>query len=107
MADTIIHVGDVGTIIRLTVTENDDTTAVNVSTASVKKFYFLKPDGTKNSVTAEFNTDGVDGKLKYTAVAGDFDQAGKWWVQAYVEIGAAKYYSTKASFTVRANLAST
>ena len=105
MTDTIIHVGDVGTIIRLTITEDDDTTAVNVSTASVKKFYFLKLDGTKLAKTAEFNTDGVDGKLKYTAIAGDIDTAGRWQVQAYVEIGAAKYYSTKTTFTVHSNLA--
>ena len=105
MTNTIIHVGDVGTIFRLTVTEDDDTTAVNVSGASVKKFYFAKPDGTKVNKTAEFNTDGTDGKLKYTAVAGDIDTAGRWQVQAYVEIGAAKYWSTKTTFSVQSNLA--
>ena len=105
MADTIIHVGDVGTIIRLTITEDDDTTAVDVSAATTKKFYFMKPDGTKVNKTAEFNTDGTDGKLKYTAIAGDIDTAGRWQVQAYVEIGAAKYYSTKTTFSVHSNLA--
>jgi hypothetical protein len=105
MADTIIHVGDVGTIFRLTITEDDDTTAVDVSTASTKKFYFLKPDGTKINKTAEFNTDGTDGKLKYTGVANDISVAGRWQVQAYVEIGTAKYYSTKATFSVQSNLA--
>ena len=105
MADTIIHVGDVGTIFRLTITEDDDVTAVNVSGASVKKFYFAKPDGTKVNKTAEFNTTGVDGKLKYTAVAGDIDTAGRWQVQAYVEIGAAKYWSSKETFSVHSNLA--
>ena len=63
MADTIIHNGDVGTIIRLTITEDDDTTAVDVSGASVKKFYFLKPDGTKENEKGEFDRDGTDGKL--------------------------------------------
>ncbi len=105
MADTIIHVGDVGTIIRLTITEDDNTTAVDVSLASVKKFYFQKPDGAKLNKAAEFNTDGTDGKLKYTITAGDIDTAGRWQVQAYVEIGAAKYYSTKTTFSVHSNLA--
>lgn len=105
MTDTIIHVGDVGTIIRLTITEDDDTTTVDVSTASVKKFYFAKPDGARVNKTAEFNTTGTDGKLKYVTVAGDIDTAGKWQVQAYVEIGAAKYYSTKTTFSVQSNLA--
>ena len=105
MADTIIHNGDVGTIIRLTITEDDDTTAIDVSGASVKKFYFLKPDNTKENVTAEFDSTGVDGKLKYTTIAGDIDTTGRWQVQAYVEIGAAKYYSTKTTFIVQSNLA--
>jgi hypothetical protein len=76
MTDTIIHVGDVGTVIRLTVTEKDGTTPINVSTASVKTFYFRKPDGTKFNRPAEFNTDGADGKLKYTTVDGDIDVTG-------------------------------
>lgn len=105
MADTIIHNGDVGTIIRLTITEDDDTTAIDVSGASVKKFYFLKPDNTKENVTAEFDSTGADGKLKYTTVSGDIDTVGRWQVQAYVEIGAAKYYSTKTTFIVQSNLA--
>ncbi|MFA5753716.1 MAG: hypothetical protein WC910_11660, partial [Bacteroidales bacterium] len=70
MADTIIHNGDIGTVIRLTITEDDDTTAVDVSGASVKKFYFLKPDNTKENVDAEFDSTGADGKLKYTTIAG-------------------------------------
>ena len=104
MTATIIHVGDVGTIFRLTITK-DDMTAVDVSLASVKTFYFKKPDGTKLTKTAEFSTDGTDGKLVYTAIAGDIDKAGTWQVQAYVEIGTAKYYSTKQTFSVHSNLA--
>jgi hypothetical protein len=105
MADTIIHVGDVGTIFRLTITEDDDVTAVDVSLASVKTFYFKKPDGTKLAATAEFNTDGADGKLVYTTIEDDIDAVGTWQVQAYVEIGAAKYYSSKQTFSVHSNLA--
>ena len=105
MTETIIHVGDVGTIIRLTITEADGTSPVDISTATVKKFYFLKPPYTKVNKVAEFNAAGVDGKLKYTTIAADIDTEGTWQVQAYVEIGAAKYYSTKTTFTVASNLA--
>jgi len=105
MTDTIIHVGDVGTVIRLTVTEQDKVTPIDVSTATVKTFYFRKPDGTKFSKPAEFNTDGVDGKLKYTTVDGDIDMARTWQVQAFVEIGTSKYYSAQTTFTVQNNLA--
>lgn len=105
MTDTIIHVGDVGTIIRLTITEDDGITPIDVSGANVKTFYFMKPDKTKHSVTAEFESDGADGKLVYTTIEDDIDAVGKWQVQAYVEIGTSKYYSTKAVFSVNGNLA--
>lgn len=105
MADTIIHIGDAGTIIRLTVTEDDGKTPVDVSVASIKKFYFRKPNGMKVNKPAEFDSDGVDGKLKYTTESDDVDVIGKWHVQAYVEIGTSKYYSTITTFIVHENLA--
>lgn len=105
MTETVIHVGDVGTIIRLTITEDDGITAVDVSAAIVKKYFFAKPDGTKINKTVEFDSDGKDGKLKYTTVSGDMDMSGEWLVQAYVEIDTAKYYSSKTAFAVHGNLA--
>lgn len=105
MADTIIHSGDVGTIIRLTITENDNITPVDVSNAAVKVFYFRKSDGTKLNVNADFDSDGVDGKLKYATVEGDINVVGRWHVQAYVEIGTSKYYSATTTFLVESNLA--
>lgn len=104
MTDTVIHVGDVGTIIRLTIVEKDEVTPVDVSTSTLRKFYFLKPSGLKVNKTAVFNTDGIDGKLKYVVVAGDLDEAGTWQVQAYVEIGAANYWSLKTTMPVETTL---
>lgn len=101
----IIHVGDVGTVITLTIYEDDGTTVVDVSSATTKTIYFKKPDGTKLAATAGFTTTGTDGKIAYTTVAGDVSVAGVWEVQGYVEIGTAKYYSTKGRFQVHGNLA--
>lgn len=105
MADTIIHIGDVGTVIRLTVIEDDGKTPVNVSEATVKKFYFRKPNGVKFNKPAEFDSDGTDGKLKYVTLENDIDVTGRWEVQARIEIGTAKYYSIKTTFIVHENLA--
>lgn len=102
--NTIIHVGDVGTIFRLTITEDDETTAVDVSTATVKKIYFKKSDGTKVGKTAAFYTDGTDGIIQYAAIAADIDMAGIWQMQGYVEMPVGKYYSVKSRFTVHENL---
>jgi hypothetical protein len=105
-AADIIHVGDVGTVITVTIYEDDGTTAIDVSTASTKTIYFKKPDGTKLAATASFTTDGTDGKIYYTTVTGDISVAGTYQVQGYVIIGTAKYYSTVGTFTVRKNIAS-
>jgi len=106
MSDTIIHMGDMGTVIRLTVTENDGETPVNVSGATVKTFYFVKPNGEKFNKPAEFDSgNGIDGKLKYITVEGDIDVAGRWQVQARIEIGTAKYFSSVTTFIVKSNLA--
>lgn len=100
----VIHVGDVGTIITLTIYEDDETTAVDVSSATTKTIYVRKPSGTKDSWTATFTTDGSDGKITYTTTTGDIDETGTWLVQGYVEIGTSKHYSTRESFRVFANL---
>lgn len=72
---TNIHVGDIGTIFRLTIKDTAGT-AINVSTASVKYIYFEAPDGTKTKKTAAFYTNGSDGIIQYIAVLGDIDQVG-------------------------------
>ena len=104
MTNTIIHVGDVGTIFRLTIVENDGTTVVPVQTATVKKIYFKKSDGTKLSKTALFYTDGSDGIIQYTGLAGDISISGVWEMQGYVEMPAGKFYSEAVKFTVKNNI---
>lgn len=104
-AADVIHNGDVGTVVTLTIYEDDETTVVDVSAAATKTIYVKKPSGTKDSWTASFTTDGSDGKIYYTTTTGDIDETGTWLVQGYVEIGTSKYYSTRESFRVLPNLA--
>ena len=104
MTNTIIHVGDVGTIFEVTVVENDGVTPVNIGLATVKKIYFKDSAGVKMEKTAVLVTDGSDGKMKYVGVAGDIDLAGIWQMQGYVEMPAGKFYSVKTRFTVHDNL---
>lgn len=104
MSDTVIHVGDVGTIFRLTIVESDEVTPVNVSSATVKKIYFMKPDGTKVTKTAVFSTDGTDGKIQYVGIAGDVDQPREWQMQGYVEMTSGKFFSEIKRFTFESSL---
>ena len=104
MIDTIIHVGDIGTTFMVTIVEIDGITPVPITSATVKKILFKKPDGTKFSKDANLVTDGDDGKMEYVSISGDIDIPGKWAMQGYIEIPGGKFYSRKSSFYVESNL---
>ena len=97
-----IHVGDIGTLITLAIT--DAGTAVDLSSATTKQIIFLKPDRTKLTKSAEFSTDGTNGQLKYTTVSGDLDLAGFWQVQAHVIMPTGEWRSSTELFEVAENL---
>lgn len=98
-----VHNGDIGTIFRLTITDTAGT-AIDVSTASVKYIYFQDPSGNKVKKTATFTTDGTDGIIQYTTIAGDIDEEGVWQVQGYVETSLGKFFTEKAAFRVLSTL---
>jgi len=102
MADEI-RVGNIGTIFEATIQEAS--VAVNISTTTVKQFIFKKPDGTIVTKTAQFVTDGTDGKLKYTTLANDLDLPGTWKIQANVTMPAWAGKTSIGSFKVSTNLA--
>ena len=71
-----VYKNDIGTII--TIDSGED-----LSSATVKKIYFKKPDGTLGNWSASV----VDTtKLRYTTEAGDLNMAGTWQFQIYVEL---------------------
>jgi len=59
-------------------TEND-----NVATADVTKILYTKPNGVKGSWDATVSGNN----LIYQPEEGDFDQAGVWKFQSYIEVG--------------------
>lgn len=99
------HIGDIGTVITLTIVDQDGT-AVDVSTATTKEIHLQPPSGDAVQKTASFTTDGSDGKIYYTtASASDLNVAGTWEAQAYVVLsGGNTWKSTIKEFKVRANL---
>jgi hypothetical protein len=99
-----IRVNDVGTVFELTVT--DASGAVDISGATTKQIS-LEPPTRANKVTkaATFTTDGTDGKMLYTTVAGDLDEAGSWRVQGYVVLDANNEFRTDIhTVTVHENI---
>ena len=97
-----IHLNDVGTKFLVTIT--DGSSAVNVSTASTKQIIIKKPSGSKLTKTASFNSDGTDGKIYYTTVADDLDEAGSHKLQGKVIISDGTFYTDITTFKVHRNL---
>ena len=100
-----IHALDIGTIFEETLTDENGAAVDISSAATVKNFFFQKPDASVVTKTASFSGTGVDGKMRYTTVANDLDQAGSWKVQGYVELSSGKWRSSIKTFLVHSNLA--
>ncbi|MEE9593247.1 MAG: hypothetical protein V3W28_06685 [Thermoplasmata archaeon] len=103
MADNDAQLDDVGTIIRLTITDTAGT-AIDVSSATTQEIILRKPDGTVVTKTSVFTTDGTDGKIEYVTIADDLDAVGSWQAQANIVLPSEAWRSAVASFRVRANL---
>ena len=97
-----IHKDDIGTILRITV--QDDSVAVNLSSATTKTLTLRKPDGTTSAKTAAFYTDGTDGIIQYVTQADDLDQSGTWGIQAYVVLSDGSWHSDQSTFIVHRNI---
>lgn len=99
-----IQVGNIGTRIRMKITDNG--TPVDISTATVKKYYIRKPGAqSETELVAEFDFDGTDGWLAYDTVSGDLSVDGVYFIQAYVALPPDKQLRSKVEeFTVYANV---
>ena len=99
-----IQEGTIGATILATV-KNTDGSPRDISDATVKKFVFRKPDGSKMSVDVPFFTNGQDGKLLFTtAQISDTQPAGNWRLQSYHEQPGFKGLSKVGTFWVLRNL---
>jgi len=98
-----IHLGDTGTQLRVTI-QDCNSTAIDISDATTTEIILKKPDGTTVHKTAYFLTDGVDGKIRYTAASGDFDLVGSWKIQGYIVTPSGEWSSEFESFKVHRNL---
>lgn len=102
-----IHLGDIGTIFRVTLYDKacDGTSAVlDISGATTLEMIFKAPSGAKTTQTATLTGDGTDGQLEYVTVADDLDEVGEWKIQVYVVFPSGSWRSDIGKFTVYANL---
>ena len=97
-----IHVDDFGWVGRLTLQQ--DGSARDISSYTTREFIFRDPDGTETTKTASFDSDGTDGKLKYTILTGEVDSVGSWYVQARIAKAGAELTADRLGFAVKARL---
>lgn len=101
-----IHVGDVGTTIRITIQDIDSIGAssiLDVSNATVN-IILEKPDGTSINRAASYITDGTDGLVQYITQAGDIDLQGTWSIQVQVNTLSGSWKSSVGTFKVYSNI---
>lgn len=101
MSKSEIHVGNVGTTLRVIV--KDENGVRDVSTSTIE-FVFLKPNQERLEKEGEFYTDGTDGSVKYVFESGDLDIAGLWKYQVKVIDGDNIYYTDVGTFKVSPNI---
>lgn len=75
-----IHVDDYGWTGRLRMVQNG--VAVDVSSFTTLKYVLRSPAGIVVEKTASFDTDGINGWLKYIFLVGEIDEIGEWSVEA-------------------------
>ncbi len=100
---THIHVGDVGTALRVKVVDQDDN-VVDVSTATTKQIILRGPDKVDRVFDASLYTDGTDGIIVYVTDDGDLNVPGRWRIQAFIAIGGGSWHTDDAVFKVKANI---
>lgn len=102
-----ICVGDVGTLIRITVKDKITDVVQDLSTVTDIELKFKKPDGTIITTEGQLLTDGEDGKIYYLVEEGGdlvFDIPGRYRVQARITTSSGEFGTDIQAFKVHPNL---
>lgn len=98
-----IHLGDIGTAFRISLTDCD--TPVDLTGATDLTIAFKKPDDSIDPKTATVFGNAIDGVIQYITVdENDLDQLGTWEIQAVVTLPTGKWSSNIDKFRVYENL---
>jgi len=102
MGWTDINAGDYGWIGKLRIVE--DGGPVDLTAFTTRQMIFRTPDGATLTKTASFDTNGVDGVLRYEVLTGDIATPGRWLVQARVSRTGAQITTEAHAFDVAERL---
>jgi len=105
MYDIEYQKDDVGSVFDITMHDRRTGLVKPIDDVAVKQIRFEKPDGVDFVVTASFSTNGTDGRMKHTWIAGQLNVTGMWKAQGYVEWATGlKLSSTVIEFMVYDNI---
>ena len=94
---------DKGWVGRLTLKQ--DGVAVDISSYTTRQFFLVDPTGSASAAkTATFDSDGTDGKLKYTILTSEIPTAGNWNVFARISKTDVELTTDPLEFRVKARL---
>lgn len=99
-----IHLGDVGTTLKIRFIEDDTGAVVDISGATTRQIILAPPRGARSVKTAAFTTDGTDGYIEYSTTSGDLNIAGKWVMQGFVSGPGFENHTSTISFECKPNL---
>ena len=99
-AMTDIHVGDVGTVFIINISDSGKAVDLSGGTSASNVMLFKRPDRTTFNKPAVFDTDGKDGRIKYVSVEGDISMSGVWYISAKVNTEHGQWVATADTFTV-------
>lgn len=77
---------------------------LDISGATSISIAFQEPDGTQNTVTAQYVTNGIDGEIYYVTNNTDIDEVGLWFVQGQVTVGGSVLTTALGQFEANENL---
>lgn len=95
--------GDVGIqFVVYVLDQNGD--PVNLSAATNLQINLQVPDGTVEYLTASLLTNGMDGGITFTTIAGTLAEAGTWAIQAAFQLSGSTFNTQLGVFQVNANV---
>lgn len=97
------QLGDVAVALVVQIVDPDGA-VINISAASNMKIKLRMPDGTTKNFTAVLYTNGSDGKMLYTTLAGDLGQTGTYQIQGKLSVGGGLKSSFVGTFDVLDNI---
>lgn len=97
-----MRVDDIGTELEITMMDGD--AVLPIGTAAERHIWLKKPSGAVLERTGSLVTDGADGKMSYTTIAGDIDMAGPWLLQGFVVFPSGAWHTQIEEFLVEASL---